>query len=104
MAWPPAGRWRDGEDNERRPDRQRMPRGHLPRQRALLSGGGLMRPHDAANLAGVPIDEVEQATPQQIRVALVGTINTRLLEVAWQARAHYWRVGDRYFLDDPEFG
>lgn len=57
-----------------------------------------------ARLAGTSTDEVRPASVEEIRSALADRVGAVVLEVATQEPAAYWRVGRRYFLDDPAFG
>lgn len=63
-----------------------------------------MRRNDVAALAKVPIGEVHEVTVSEVRRALADRVGSVVLDVVAQEPATYWRVGERYFLDDPYFG
>lgn len=63
-----------------------------------------MRKNDVATLTGVSIDAVTPATAEEIREAYADSAAAVVVEVATQEPAYYWRVGSRYYLDDPYFG
>jgi hypothetical protein len=63
-----------------------------------------MRAKEVANLAGVPVSCVEKAAAQEVRDAYADRAASVVVEVATQEPALYWRVGNRYYLDDPYFG
>lgn len=62
------------------------------------------RAAEVAARCGVAATAVEWVDVETVRAALAGTIEPVVLEVATQEPARYWRVGGRYFLDDPLFG
>lgn len=63
-----------------------------------------MRRHEVAALAGVNVEQVQAVDVEQVQRALAERIDDTVLSVALQEPAHYWQVGDRFFLDDPFFG
>lgn len=63
-----------------------------------------MRKNAVAQLAGVSPADVQQMSVDQLRQALADRVPAIVLEVATQEPATYWRVGNRYFFDDPFFG
>lgn len=65
-----------------------------------------MRRDDLASLTGVSPDEIAPATADEVRAALAGRIPETVLTVATAEGdgVSYWRVGDRYILDDPFYG
>lgn len=63
-----------------------------------------MRRSEIARLAGVPASDVQEVSADQVRQALTDRAAGVVLDVATQQPATYWKVGTRYFLDDPEFG
>jgi hypothetical protein len=63
-----------------------------------------MRRREVAALAGMPLDQVHPATANEVRRAYADSAASAVVTVATQAPAAYWRVGDRYYLDDPYFG
>jgi hypothetical protein len=62
------------------------------------------RQTDAARLAGVGENDVQEVSVQVVRQALANRLPALVLQVATAEPATYWRVGERYFLDDPSFG
>lgn len=63
-----------------------------------------MSKDDVAALARVPISAVHEVPVSEVRHALADRVASAVLDVATQEPATYWRVGNRYFLDDPLFG
>lgn len=63
-----------------------------------------MSRQDVATLAGVPLDRVQPATADELRRAYADSQSATVVEVATQQGAAYWRIGTRYYLDDPLFG
>lgn len=63
-----------------------------------------MRRTDVARMAGVSERDVQPVSVNEVRTALADRVPEAVLDVATQEPAHYWRVGTRYFLDDPYFG
>jgi hypothetical protein len=63
-----------------------------------------MRRFEVAHLASMREDAVEQVTADAVRTALADRVPAEVVEVGTQEPATYWRAGDRYFLDDPDFG
>lgn len=64
----------------------------------------MTRSAEVARLAGVAPSLVRPAAVAQVRSALADRLPAIVLQVATQEPASYWRVGDRYYLDDPYFG
>jgi len=65
---------------------------------------GTNRRDEVAALAGVPLEQVIPATPDELRRAYADSAAAAVVGVATQEPATYWRVGTRYYLDDPYFG
>jgi len=63
-----------------------------------------MRKNDVAKLAGVPASHVYQVTARAVQDAYSDRAASVVVEVATQEPAFYWRVGNKYYLDDPYFG
>ena len=63
-----------------------------------------MRKSDVAKLAGVPASQVNQVTARAVQDAYSDRAASVVVEVATQEPAFYWRVGNKYYLDDPYFG
>lgn len=63
-----------------------------------------MSRQDVATLAGVPLDRVQPATADELCHAYADSASATVVDVATQQEAAYWRVGTRYYLDDPLFG
>lgn len=63
-----------------------------------------MRKHDVAQLAGVPIAQVQLVDVATVRRALADRVPATVLDVATQEPASYWLAGGHYYLDDPFFG
>lgn len=64
----------------------------------------MSRREEVAKLAGVSIEEVRPVTEEEVQTALADRVSSVVLDVATQQPAYYWRVKDRFFLDDPLFG
>lgn len=64
----------------------------------------MKRQNEVAALAQVRDAEVTEVTVDEVRKALADRVSSAVLDVATQEPATYWRVGNRYFLDDPYFG
>lgn len=63
-----------------------------------------MSRQEVAALAGVPLDQVHVATAAELIAAYGDSAPQVVIEVGTQEHADYWRVGTRYYLDDPSFG
>lgn len=63
-----------------------------------------MRRADAAQLAGVDESQVEWATLDEIRASQMGRMPHNVLLVLAQEPTYFWKVGEVYFMDDPNFG
>lgn len=59
---------------------------------------------NVAKLAEVSVDQVHQVTAANVLKFFVSKIDAVILEVVTQDQAIFWRVGERYFYDDPYFG
>ena len=64
------------------------------------------RVKDVAALAGVAEDQVEQVDKDTVIEAMTGKMdhNALAFATAEDLNVWYWKVGGRYFLDDPFFG
>lgn len=59
---------------------------------------------NVAKLAEVSVDQVHQVTAADVLKFCASKIDAVILEVVTQDPAIFWRVGERYFYDDPYFG
>ncbi len=64
----------------------------------------MSRRTDVARLAGVPEASVLPASAKELRAFYADSQSATVVSVATQEPSTYWRVGDRYYLDDPYFG
>ncbi len=63
-----------------------------------------MRCNDVAQLAGVRVAEVHSITAGDMRDLCEGKIDQAVINIMMQEPASYWRVGDKFYFDDPYFG
>ena len=63
-----------------------------------------MRQKKVAKLAGVPVKQVHSTTSAEVCEFYADRAAAVVVEVMLQEPASYWRVGDRYYFDDPYFG
>lgn len=62
------------------------------------------RRDEVAALANVPIARVIPVSAAELRAAYADRAASVVVDVATQAPAFYWRVGETYYLDDAFFG
>lgn len=63
-----------------------------------------MRKEEVAVLAGVSVSQVHSATSAEVREFYADRATSAVVNVMMKEPASYWRVGDRYYFDDPYFG
>jgi hypothetical protein len=63
-----------------------------------------MRRNDVAQLAGVPVDHVEESTYEDMFSAYMDIALAMVLAAPTGSSATYWCVGAQFYLDDPLFG
>lgn len=63
----------------------------------------MARQSDVAALMGVNPNQVHAVAVTEVRTALADRVPSVVLDVATNKPATYWRVGDEYFLDHPDY-